>query len=724
MPLQSGDPPQIGRYRILARLGSGGMGVVYLGRSADGQQVALKVLRPEFAGDPDFRARFRREVSAMARVRNRYTVQVLDAAPDSALPFLATRFAAGPSLDEYVRAHGPLSPAEVLMLASALAEALAAIHAAGVAHRDLKPSNVLLTDSGPVVIDFGIAQVTDSISITQTGLAVGSPGYMAPEQVTGRAGAEADIFTWALVVAYAASGQPPFGTGPTAAILHRITSGRPDVSAIPSQLRSLVKRAIAKDPQRRPSAADLLRELPAGAPSGAPAGTPSGTLAGTPSGAPSTPWPRAGLLAEAPWGVRDDQDRTAVHTRTLAADPGPRTGWRPGRRTARTGWRSGSRPWWLVPAAVAAAVVVLAAACVSLLSGGGSPSGARPAAGGSTHPAAAATRSPVPVPFKTYSSATDAATSFHQSGQQFTISGAGADLWDGTDAYTTMYQPGAVGTTATIETEVASQQNMLGDAKAGILVRNDMTGSGTTPEGVVLYASPGTGIQLEWDDGNGDTIDDNTPANGAYPELAPVWLKLVRNGSAYAGFYSFDGSDWLPVGTASVPDQVATQDAGMFVTSHTAGDPGQATFNGFTVSGGASAPAAAAVYPAPAATLATGAAVQPCATCYGGQKAGDIGNGGTLTFSNVGALTAGTYRVTFVYCGGPPPGPGRQADISVNGGPAQVVTFAPTGSFTTIGAVTLSLPLNAGTNTLGISNPSAFTPDFNEIIVAAAPASS
>jgi serine/threonine protein kinase len=705
MPLQQGDPPQIGRYRILARLGAGGMGVVYLGQSADGQQVALKVLRPEFAGDPDFRARFRREVSAMARVRNRYTVQVLDAAPDSALPFLATRFAAGPSLEEHVKTHGPLGPDDVLMLASALAEALAAIHAAGVAHRDLKPSNVLLTDSGPVVIDFGIAQVTDSISITQTGLAVGSPGYMAPEQVTGRAGAEADIFTWALVVAYAASGQPPFGTGPTAAILHRITSSRPDVSAVPSQLKSLVKRAIAKDPRRRPAAADLLRELPAAGPAGS-------LLTGFPSGAPSAPWPQAGAQAETRWGVRDDQDRTAVHTRTLAADPG-----RPGSRT-------GSRPWWLVPAAVAAAVVVLAAAGVTLLSGGSSPPGPNPASGASTHPAPAATRSPAALPFKTYSSATDAATSFHQSGQQFTISGAGADLWDGTDAYSTMYQPGAVGTTSTIETEVTSQQNMNGDAKAGILVRNDMTGSGTTPEGVVLYASPGTGIQLEWDDGNGDTIDDNTPANAADPELFPVWLKLVRNGSAYAGFYSFDGSDWLSVGTASLPDQTATQDAGMFVTSHTAGDPGQATFNGFTVSGGASAPVSAAVYPAPAATLATGAAVQPCATCYGGQKAGDIGNGGTLTFGNAGAPTAGTYRVTFVYCGGPPPGPGRQADISVNGGPAQVATFAPTGSFTTIGAVTLSLPLNAGTNTIGISNPSAFTPDFNEIIVAAAPANS
>jgi predicted Ser/Thr protein kinase len=675
MPLQQGDPPQIGRYRILARLGSGGMGVVYLGQSPDGQQVALKVLRPEFAGDPDFRARFRREVSAMARVRNRYTVQVLDAAPDSALPFLATRFAAGPSLDEYVKTHGPLGPADVLMLAAALAEALAAIHAAGVAHRDLKPSNVLLTDSGPVVIDFGIAQVTDSISITQTGLTVGSPGYMAPEQVTGHAGAEADIFTWALVVAYAASGQPPFGTGPTAAILHRITSSRPDVSSVPSQLKSLVKRAIAKDPRRRPAAADLLRELPAAGPAGS-------LLTGTP------------------------QDQTAVHTRTLAADPGSR------------------RPWWLVPAAVAAAVVVLAAAGVSLLSAGSPRSGTHPAASGSRRPAAAATTAPAPVPFKTYSSAADAATSFHQAGQQFTISGAGADLFGGTDAYTTMYRQGAVGTTATLETEVTAQHNMLGDAKAGIIVRNDMTGSGTTPEGVVLYASPGTGIQLEWDDGNGDTIDAYTPANAADPELFPVWLKLVRNGPAYAGFYSFDGSDWLPVGTASVPDQVATQDAGMFVTSHTAGDPGQATFNGFTVSDGASAPGSAGVYPAPAATLAAGAAVQPCATCYGGQKAGDIGNGGTLTFSNVSVPAAGTYRVTFVYCGGPPPGPGRQADISVNGGPAQLETFAPTGSFTTIGAVTLSLPLNAGTNTIGIANPSAFTPDFNEIIVAAAPASS
>jgi alpha-galactosidase len=234
------------------------------------------------------------------------------------------------------------------------------------------------------------------------------------------------------------------------------------------------------------------------------------------------------------------------------------------------------------------------------------------------------TSPPVKAPYQTFSSAADAPAVFGQSGQQFGISGAGADLFTGTDAYSTIYQKGAVGSAATITTEVTSQQNMSGYAKAGIIVRNDMTASGTGPEGVILFESPSGGIQLQWNDNSGTYIDQVTPANGTIPESLPVWLRLVRNGSSYTGYYSFDGSDWLTVGTATVPGQAATQDAGMFVTSHAAGSPGQAVFSGFSAAAGATAPALATSYEAesPANTLAGGAVVSSCSTCSGGAKVG------------------------------------------------------------------------------------------------------
>jgi len=318
----------------------------------------------------------------------------------------------------------------------------------------------------------------------------------------------------------------------------------------------------------------------------------------------------------------------------------------------------------------------------------------------------------VQKPYETYSSATDAAASFGQEGQQFGISGAGADLYSGTDAYSTIYQPGVVSSTATVETEVTSTADLTGYGKAGIIVRNDMTGSGTTPEGVVLFESPEGGIQLEWNDNGGEYIDNVTPANGTDPELTPVWLELVRDGSTYTGYYSFDGSGWLEVGSATVPDQAATQDAGMFVTSGDSGVPAQATFDGFTVAAADTAPAAATAYLAANGTLAGGAVVETCSTCYGGDKAGYIGEGGTVTVT-VTVPVAGTYPVTLVYCDGS----GRQADISVNGGASTLLSFTPTGSFTTIGAMNLSLSLNAGSNTIELGNPSAYAPDFNEVIV-------
>ena len=260
-PLLDTDPAQIGRYRLTARIGAGGMGVVYLSQARDGSLVAVKALRPELTDDPEFRKRFSREVANLTRVMGVCTVRVIDADIDSARPFMVTEYVPGPSLSEYVARYGPPGPDMMYGLATGLAEALTAIHAAGVVHRDLKPSNVLLSQDGPKVIDFGIAQALDATSVTRTGIMVGSPGFMAPEQVTGRPGQPADVFAWAVTLAYAASGEMPFGTGSAEVIFYRILHTEPDTAAVPERLRPLVEAALAKDPQRRPRADELLAQL-------------------------------------------------------------------------------------------------------------------------------------------------------------------------------------------------------------------------------------------------------------------------------------------------------------------------------------------------------------------------------------------------------------------------------------------------------------------------------
>ena len=280
--LRDGDPARIGGYRLTARLGAGGMGVVYLGTAKDGTRAAVKVLRPELADDLEFRARFRREVATLTRVDGICAVRVLEADTESDRPFMATEYAPGPTLAEHVTASGPLTAGMLTGLAVGLAEALAAIHAAGVIHRDLKPGNVVLTPSGPKVIDFGIAQVLDATSVTRAGLSVGSPGFMAPEQVRGQAGQPADIFAWGLTVAYAASGRSPFGTAQADVIFYRILHDSPNIAAVPEPLRSVVAAAVARDPGERPAATELLRRLAsqAGEPA-APADTTRAFLART-----------------------------------------------------------------------------------------------------------------------------------------------------------------------------------------------------------------------------------------------------------------------------------------------------------------------------------------------------------------------------------------------------------------------------------------------------------
>ena len=245
------------------------MGRVFLGVSPGGRPVAVKAIRSELAADPEFRARFGREVAAARRVSGVFTAQVVDADVNGPVAWMATAYVPGPSLAEAVDTHGPLPEASLLALAAGLAESLNAIHAAGVVHRDLKPSNVLLAEDGPRVIDFGISRAAESTMLTQAGLVVGSPGFMSPEQAMGNeVGPPSDIFTLGAVLAFAATGEGPFGTGTTAALLYRVVHGTPSLDGVPASVRPLIERCLAKDPRQRPTAGGLLAEVGALQPGG------------------------------------------------------------------------------------------------------------------------------------------------------------------------------------------------------------------------------------------------------------------------------------------------------------------------------------------------------------------------------------------------------------------------------------------------------------------------
>jgi hypothetical protein len=259
-PLADDDPAEIAAYRLSARLGSGGMGRVYLAFTRAGRPVALKVVRPEFSGDEEFRHRFRQEVAAALRVHGLYTAEVLDADPDASPPWLVTAYVPGPSLQQAVAEHGPMPPETVLALMAGVAEALQAIHGAGVVHRDLKPSNVLLAADGPRVIDFGIARAAEATAMTRTGMRVGSPPFMAPEQAEGLPVSPAiDVFALGSLAMYAATGRPPFGDGSEAAILYRIVHHEPDLAGCQPPVRELIGRCLAKDRAERPSPDAIIR---------------------------------------------------------------------------------------------------------------------------------------------------------------------------------------------------------------------------------------------------------------------------------------------------------------------------------------------------------------------------------------------------------------------------------------------------------------------------------
>lgn len=272
-PLHPDDPRELGRFRLLRRVGEGGMGVVFLAVSTEGAAdgtgsatgddlAAVKAIRPEFSGDREFRARFASEVELARRVRGPYTARVLDADTEGRKPWLATEYVPGPSLHQAVRDSGPFPEPSLLALAAGLAEALNAIHGVGLVHRDLKPSNVLLSPRGPQVIDFGIARATDATALTRTGQALGTPAYMSPEQAVGSVvDPRSDLFSFGGVLLFTATGRQPFGTGNAHALLYRVVNEEPDLTGVPEGLRPLITACLAKNPDDRPELASVLADL-------------------------------------------------------------------------------------------------------------------------------------------------------------------------------------------------------------------------------------------------------------------------------------------------------------------------------------------------------------------------------------------------------------------------------------------------------------------------------
>lgn len=353
-PLEPSDPQELGGYQLLGRIGAGGMGVVYLAETRTGRKLALKAILKEFVQDPEFRTRFRREAAAAMKVRGRYLATLIDADPDGTQPWLAVEYVEGPALTAVVQAQGPLPEPDVRRVLAGVAEALRAVHQVGIVHRDLKPSNILIGQDGPFVIDFGIAQASDSTSLTRTGLKVGTPSFMAPEQIRGSiATPAADIWALGAVALYAATGQRAFGEGDTTVVYYRVVHEEPDLSACPAWLLPLVRACLDKDPEARPGlqeVLDFLNEVPADL-----------RTATT----KITPGPAAGTLDDDATALRDD-DATVLKVDRAAAPAEPAT--EPDERRSAL-----SRPITWIVAAATVLVVGAVATAVTLGMPSGSP---------------------------------------------------------------------------------------------------------------------------------------------------------------------------------------------------------------------------------------------------------------------------------------------------------------------------------------------------------------
>jgi hypothetical protein len=311
----------VGGYTLLTKIGEGGMGVVHLARRGDGPRVALKVLRPQVIGDDEARRRLEREVSSLRRIRSRWVAEIVDADPWAPVPYVATRYVPGLSLHDHVHEEGPIQGKDLTWFATCLAEGVASVHAVGVLHRDVKPSNVLMEGRTPILIDFGLARVADDPRLTHTGWLLGTPGYLAPEILYGDdATTASDVHSWAATVAYAAIARPPFGRGPSMAIMDRVRRGQHDLSGIPDPLRQLLAECLHPEPGRRPGLSAILGWL---RPQVAPA-----TQAAAPPAPPAPPAPDKPTMPYAVAATAADATSTDVL---------------PGRRSAGAAGADGTR---------------------------------------------------------------------------------------------------------------------------------------------------------------------------------------------------------------------------------------------------------------------------------------------------------------------------------------------------------------------------------------------
>ena len=320
--LQDSDPRQVAAYRLIERLGMGGMGITYLAESPSGRMVAVKVVRPDLAGDPEFRARFRREVAAAHLAGGYHTAAVVDADPDANPPWMATQYIPGPSLDAKVRRDGPLDPVAMHRLAAALAESLHAFHSAGLIHRDLKPDNIIMADDGPRIIDFGIAITAGARSgprLTATGTVIGTLAFLSPEQLgESPVGPPSDIFSLGSVLAFAAMGRVPFEGRDFAATSYAIVNKAPNLRALAGPLRDIVAACLAKDPARRPTAADLLSSLYATRPPAVPFPVAAGPAVITPPEPAPPPAPNPATAIRGAMALSPARPvRAAIRRRTL-----------------------------------------------------------------------------------------------------------------------------------------------------------------------------------------------------------------------------------------------------------------------------------------------------------------------------------------------------------------------------------------------------------------------
>jgi hypothetical protein len=533
-PLAGDDPVEIAGYQLRARLGSGGMGRVYLAFTPAGRPVALKVVRPDLGNDAEFRSRFRQEVNASRRVHGMYTAQVLDADPDASPPWLVTAYVPGPSLQQAVAGHGPMPQQTVFVLVAGVAEALEAIHAAGIVHRDLKPSNVLLAPDGPRVIDFGIARAADATVLTGTGMLIGSPPFMAPEQVKGQAVTPAvDVFALGAVAAFAATGRSPFGDGVDLGILYRVTHEEPELSGCPPRLRELVGRCLAKDPAARPSPAEIIAACRAEA-DGQPTGLglpwlPPDVLAALGQHVPPSPPAPAPAPASASLPPMTHAGTTpVVPPADGGAVPPSAGGGVPSRRSGR------ARP---VALGVAAGAIVAALAVAGVLldlSSHGANSSGPPAPAAARSPAAARTTAPTARPAaKQQADAVDSclvgtwkdvgdALDNTIEGQPGRFTGAGGGMRVSADGSVTE-QLGPETLTATIGGNVWTE--VLGGS---------VTMHATTRDGDIVFsdvaASPDAGYKLY--------------ENGAYNSAGPMSVSTTPTGyTCSPGTLRLDWSD-------------------------------------------------------------------------------------------------------------------------------------------------------------------------------------